>query len=217
MKRIALSAWIFAVCLWGQAAYADIYVWIDDNGIRHFSNRDSHPDAKLFLKTMEGPYEEAVERAQKETEKKQALEQAQAEIQERKERLAEKVAKLERRAEEAKREAREALDRAKELEEAADRRYRDDRWYATGYASYYPGYYDYGYYGYRGYRFSVTYPSGKRYKKHRHHKGGSHKQIDRNRHRYQDRHLNGSKYARQRRPAAGQARFSGHRRGGWRR
>ena len=217
MKRTTLSACIFAVCLWGQAAYADIYAWIDDNGIRHFSNRNSHPEAELFLKTMEGPYEEAVERTQRETEKQREIEQAQAEIQAEKERLAEKVAKLERRAKEAKREAREALERAKELEKATDRRYRDDRWYSTGYASYYPGYYDYRYYGYSGYRFSVTYPSGKRYKRHRQHKGGSHKQIDGNRHRYRDRHLNGSKNARNRGHATGQVRFSGHRRGGWRR
>jgi len=69
MKCIILFTGIMAVCLWGPAVDADIYVWTDEGGIRHFSNRDSHPEAELFLKTMEGPYEEAVERAQEENEK----------------------------------------------------------------------------------------------------------------------------------------------------
>jgi len=217
MRHITFLTWIFAACLWVQAAHADIYVWTDENGIRHFSNRNSHPEAKLFLKSMEGPYEEAVERAQRETEKQREWERAEAEIQERKERLAEKVDKLERRAEEAKRKAREALERAEALEEAADRRYQDDRWFSTGYASYYPGYYDYRYYRYNGYRFSVTYPSGKRYKGHRYRPGESHKQINGNGRRNQDRYLNGNRNAPHRGYAAGQARSQGHRRGGWRR
>jgi len=217
MRRITQFIWIFAVCLWSQAVYADIYAWIDDNGIRHFSNRNSHPEAELFLKTMEGPYEEAVERAQREAEKQRALEQAHAEIQAQKDRLAEKVARLERRAEEAKRKAREALERAKELEAAADRRYQDDRWYSTGYISYYPEYYDYRYYGYNGYRFSVTYPSGKRYKQHRYRPGEPPKRIDWNGHRNRDWRSTGNRDARHRGPSAGQARFQGHRRGGWQR
>jgi predicted ribosome quality control (RQC) complex YloA/Tae2 family protein len=122
MKYIILFTGIMAVCLWGPAVDADIYVWTDEGGIRHFSNRDSHPEAELFLKTMEGPYEEAVERAQEETEKQRELERAEADLQERKERLAEKIAELERRTEAAKQEAQEALERAEAIEAAAARR-----------------------------------------------------------------------------------------------
>ncbi len=217
MRGLTFFTWIFTACLWIQAAHADIYVWTDENGIRHFSNRNPHPEAKLFLKSMEGPYEEAVERAQRETEKQREWERAEAEIQERKERLARKVEELERRAEEAKREAREALERAEKLEEAVDRRSQDDRWYATGYVSYYPGYYDYRYYRYNRYRFSVTYPSGKRYKGHRYRPGESHNQINGNGRHNRDRHFTGNRNARHRGHAAGQARFPGNRRGGWRR
>jgi len=217
MKGIALFTYMLTVCLWSHGVDADIYAWTDESGIMHFSNRDSHPEATLFLKTMEGPYEEAVERAQRETEKQRELEQAQAEIREQEARLAAKIAKLEQRTAEAKRKTQEALERAEALEKAADKRYRDDRWYSTGYVSYYPGYYDYRYYGYNGYRFSVTYPSGKRYKKHRYRPNGSHKQIDGERHRNRDRHFQGNRDSRYRRHTAGQARFSGHRRGGWRR
>jgi len=206
-----------AVCLWGQAAYADIYVWTDENGITNFTDQTPPPEAEIFLKTMEGPYQEAVERAQRETEKQRALERAQAEIREQEERVAEKIAQLERRTEEAEREAREALERAAELEDAADRQYRDDRWYSTGYASYYPGYDGYRHYGYTGYRFSVTYPSSKRYKRHRYRPGGSHKRIDGRGHRSRGRHLEGNRNGRHRRHATGQARFDGHPRRGSRR
>jgi Domain of unknown function (DUF4124) len=217
MKPITLFTWIVAACLlWGPAVDADIYVWTDESGIRHFSNRDSHPEAELFLKTMEGPYEEAVESAQRETEKQRELERAEADLQERKKRLAEKVAELERRTEAAKRETQEALDRAEAIEAAADRRYRDDRWYAVG-TAYYPGYRIYSPYGYRGYRFSVTYPGSKRFKNHRHRPGGTHRQIHRDGYRNRDRHPAGSRYSRPRQPLTGQARFQGHRRGGWRR
>lgn len=216
MKPIILFTWIMAACLWAQTVDADIYVWTDESGIRHFSNRDSHPEAELFLKTMEGPYEEAVERAYREAEKQRELQQAQAKIQEEKERLAEKVAELERRTEAAKREAQEALDRAEAIEEAADRRRRDDRWYAVG-TAYYPGYYIYSPYGYRGYRFSVTYPGGKRFKDHRYRPGGTHGPIHRDGYRNRDRHPAGSRYSRPRQPLSGQARFQGHGRRGWRR
>ena len=216
MKSIILFTGIMAVCLWGPAVDADIYVWTDEGGIRHFSNRDSHPEAELFLKTMEGPYEEAVERAQEETEKQRELERAEADLQERKERLAEKIAELERRTEAAKQEAQEALERAEAIEEAADRRLRNDRWYAIG-TAYYPGYYRYRSYGYRGYRFSVTYPGGKRFKDHRYRPGATHRQIHRDGYRNRDRHPAGSRYSRPRQPLTGQARSQGHRRGEWRR
>ncbi|MBC2734294.1 MAG: DUF4124 domain-containing protein [Desulfobacteraceae bacterium] len=216
MKPITLFTWIMATCLWGPAVDADIYVWTDESGIRHFSNRDSNPEAELFLKTMEGPYEEAVERAYREAQKQRELQQAQAQIQEEKERLAEKVAELERRTEAAKREAQEALDRAEAIEAAAARRLRDDRWYATG-TAYYPGYYLYSPYGYRGYRFSVTYPGGKRFKDHRYRPGATHRQIHRDGYRNRDRHPAGSRYSRPRQPLTGQVRPQGHRRGEWRR
>jgi hypothetical protein len=205
-----------AACLWGPAVYADIYVWTDESGIRHFSNRDSHPEAELFLKTMEGPYEEAVERAQKETEKQREVERAEADLQERKKRLAEKIAELERRTEAAKQEAQEALERAEAIEEAADRRRRDDRGYAIG-TAYYPGYDRYRSYGDRGYRFSVTYPGDKRFQDHRYRPGATHRQIPRDGYRNRDRHPAGSRYARPRQPLTGQAGFQGHRRGEWRR
>jgi hypothetical protein len=205
-----------AVCLWGPAVDADIYVWTDEGGIRHFSNRDSHPEAELFLKTMEGPYEEAVERAQKENEKQRKLARAEADLQERKERLAEKIAELERRTEAAKQEAQEAIERTEAIEAAAARRLRDDRWYATG-TAYYPGYYLYSPYGYRGYRFSVTYPGGKRFKDHRYRPGATYRQNHRDGYRNRDRHPAGSRYSRPRQPLTGQARPQGHRRGEWRR
>lgn len=216
MKCIILFTWIMAACLWGQTVKADIYVWTDESGIRHFSNRDSHPEAELFLKTMEGPYEEAVERAQREAEKQRELERERAQIRGEKERLAEKMAELERRTEAAKRDAQEALDRAEAIEAAADRRYRGDRWYAVG-TAYYPGYYLYSPYGYGGYRFSVTYPGGKRFKDHRYRPGGTHRQIHRDGYRNRDRHPAGSRYSLPRPSLAGQAGFQGQRRGRWRR
>jgi len=209
MKCISLFTGIMAVCLWGPAVDADIYVWTDEGGIRHFSNRDSHPEAELFLKTMEGPYEEAVERAQEENEKQRELARAEADLQERKERLAEKIAELERRTEAAKQEAQEAIERAEAIEAAAARRLRDDRWYATG-TAYYPGYYLYSPYGYRGYRFSVTYPGGKRFKDHRYRPGATHRQIHRDGYRNRDRNPPGNGNSRPRRPSPGQPRSQGH-------
>lgn len=214
MRGTTILIGILTAFLWVQASQADIYVWTDENGIKHFSNRKPQHAAELFLKTMEGPYEEAVERAQGEVEKQRELERAQAQIQEEKDRLAERIAKVERRAKEAQRKAREAEERAEALLEEADRRYQEDRWYSTRYASYYPGYYDYRHFGYYGYRFSVTYPSSKRYKRHRYRPGGSHRQISGGGHRRWDSHLQGSRTSPHRHHTAGQARFSGHRQGG---
>lgn len=207
---------ILVACLWSQAVYADIYVWIDENGITNFTNQPPPPGAEIFLKTMEGPHQEVVEETPKEMEMQRALERAQTDIRLTEERIAEKITQLEQETAEAKRETRKALERVEELEDAAERRYRDNRWSSTGSVAYNPGYYDYRHYGYRGYRFSVTYPGDKRHPKHRFRMGRPHKQVERSGHRRGGLRLKGKRHAQHRRHPTGQARFGGHPRRGLR-
>lgn len=217
MRLTSNLTMIVAALLGSQVVYADIYIWTDENGITNFTNQTPPPEAEIYLKSMEGPYQEAVDRTQREMEKQRALEQAQAEKRLQEERLAEKIARLERQTAEAERKTREALERVEELEDAAAGRDRDRRWSSTGYVSYDPGYDDYRHYGYRGYRFSVTYPGDKRHQKHRLRKGKSHKQIDRSDHRHKGRRLESRRHVQPRQPPTGQDRFDGHRRKGSRR
>lgn len=209
MRQFACLIGILTVWIWAPTAVADIYSWSDENGILHFTNRNPPPEAELFLKTKEGPYEEAVARAQTETAAQRELRRAQDEAREQEERLAEKAAELERRTEEANRKAEEALARAEELAEAANRGYTSSRGYALGYA-YYPLSYGYRYYGYNRYGYGSPYYSRKRYKKHsyRHHE--KQKRYGKSRPHYREHRYKSGRYERYRYHYSDRPAYKGH-------
>jgi hypothetical protein len=116
-------ACILAAGLFSQAAWADIYIWVDDNGVKHISDLNPPPHAELFLQTDAQPYDKAADLAQRETEKRQDLLRAQAEIREREERLAIQASELESRMEDVEQKTQEALERAEDRLQAAEERY----------------------------------------------------------------------------------------------
>jgi hypothetical protein len=137
--------------LMGSSAYADIYEWTDENGVKHFTNYSPPDQARIIMKTEEVPYDEAADRARTEMERLASLELARLEIAEREAEVERREAEAEQRLAEANRQAEETLRQAEDLLETAGS-YRHS--YSSGYAyPYYPytSYYNpYGsYYNYR--------------------------------------------------------------------
>lgn len=119
---------LLAAGLFTQAAWADIYIWEDDDGTRHISNLNAPPHAELLLRTEEQPLEQAAAREQQAAEEEEAFRRAQARIREREAKLDRREAKLERRIEEAEEKVRSALEDTEDRVSAAEARY--DRWEA---------------------------------------------------------------------------------------
>lgn len=140
MRLTILFTSIFTVCLWGQAGYSDIYVWVDENDVTHFTNQNPPPHAQVLMQTKEVPYDEAADRARREAEKQQELEQAQAEVRELEQRLEAQQAEELQRLAEAEGRVEAALQRAEDLLESSRDRYDSDRRYTDSYV-YYPGSY----------------------------------------------------------------------------
>jgi hypothetical protein len=143
MKPILILIVLATVCLSSIGVGADIYVWTDENGIKHFTNRTPPPQAKLLMRTPEIPYDEEADRQRREEEREAELTMAWQEIAEKEAQLVEMQAAAERRLAEAERRANETLQQAEALINQA--------------ASYdhYPrrgGYISYGYYPYKYYR-----------------------------------------------------------------
>jgi len=112
VRRILIfSASIFFCCVYSTAS-ADIYSWIDENGIRHFTNYAPPPQAKIILKTEELPHDQQADNARVETERLDQLTTALQALAEKEAQLAEMQAAAEKRIEAANRKAQEALDHA---------------------------------------------------------------------------------------------------------
>lgn len=240
MRLIALFTCILTAGLWGQAGYADIYVWTDENDVKHFTNQNPHPDAEILMRTKEIPYDEAADRVRWEDEMRRELLQAQAEIHDRAARLAEKQAEVQQRIAEADRMVEEAQKRAEKLLESANDRYDSDRRHSDSY-TYYPKslksrHYPYSKYYYRGhggiyYQKPHKFHNGHhRFKRHRFRKshhfrkrftlpkvrhGGTHKKINTGRYHFRKRQFKSGGLVRFWRHGSGQVRFRGHHRGGF--
>jgi hypothetical protein len=137
MRLFTFFICILVSCLWVQVGNADIYVWVDENGVKHFSNGNPPAHAKVLMRTKEIPYDESADHARQETERQQELLQAQTEILEIEAQLAEQQVELQRRIAEADRKAEEALQHTEDLLDYANDRYDSDHKYYSDYA-YYP-------------------------------------------------------------------------------
>lgn len=132
MKPFLIVA-IALVCFIGPNAAADIYIWTDEDGVKHITNNSPPPEAKILLRTPEIQYVEEEDRMRREADRRERIELARQEI-------AAKDAELEearREAAEAGRRAAAAVDRAEAMLDAAEQsyNYRDRGTY------YYPIYY----------------------------------------------------------------------------
>lgn len=130
MRAMICLAVIVAAGIGAPAAAADIYTWVDEDGIRHISNLSPPPHAQVFLKTEDPPTDDI--RIPRETERQAELLRAQEEIRRREERLARQAAALERRLEETAQLTRQALEKAEDRLAAAEARsaeaWRDHRY-----------------------------------------------------------------------------------------
>ena len=137
MRFTTLSIALLFVSLWGQTGHADIYVWVDENNIKHFTNENPPPQAEVLMKTKEIPYDEAADRARQEAARQQELMQTQAQIRAYERQIAQQQADAARRIAAADRRAEETLQRAEDLLESAEKQYVSDRDDSPSY-TYYP-------------------------------------------------------------------------------
>ena len=105
---------IMCCCVYSTAG-ADIYAWVDENGIRHFTNYAPPPQAKIIMKTEEIPYDRQADTERLESERLDQLTAALQAVAEKETQLAEMQLAAERRIEEANRKAQEALEQVESL------------------------------------------------------------------------------------------------------
>ncbi|MFC1812103.1 DUF4124 domain-containing protein [Thermodesulfobacteriota bacterium] len=164
MKRFTLFIIILLMGLSGSIANADIYKWIDESGVMHFSNCSPPEQARILMKTTEIPYDEATDKDQMKAERMERLELAELELAEKEVLLERRQREADERIAEADQKAEEALQRAKELAEKAESQYERDR---ISYA--YRPYYKYHYvYGSHYWNHGKIYPKRHRFKGHLH-------------------------------------------------
>jgi hypothetical protein len=142
MNRINIAALILAsLGLAGfmiPAASADIYSWVDENGVRHFTNQSPPKHAELLIKSPEVTYDEEADQRRVEEDK---LELARQELAEKEALLLQQQLEAERRLAAANDRAEAAIEQADQIlqeAEAAAEAYENDRWRSNGY--YYPYY-----------------------------------------------------------------------------
>lgn len=111
---------ILATCSAAAFAWADIYEWTDENGVKHYSNYAPPAESKVLLKTKEEPYDEAADRARMEADRQARLEMARLEIAQRESELESREAEANRRLAEAGRLADDALREAEYYRVAAE-------------------------------------------------------------------------------------------------
>jgi hypothetical protein len=97
MKRLTPLVLVSVFCLWASIAGAQIYEWIDKNGVRHFTNVPPPAGVKIVNEQEAIPYDEAadqkrmqedqaihdqlVEQEESQTEQQTASEQRTSEVQ----------------------------------------------------------------------------------------------------------------------------------------
>jgi hypothetical protein len=129
-----------------QPSRADIYVWTDESGVKHFTNYAPPPQAEVLMKTREVPYDEAKDRERMEADSLQAQQQQWLELEEKQAMLADEQQMAVRRVAEANRRAEDTLQQAQELLQEARQISEDDAYWQGNYFFYVPGYVHY----YRG-------------------------------------------------------------------
>jgi hypothetical protein len=240
MRLIALFTCIFVSFLSGQMGHADIYVWVDENGVKHFTNENPPPHAKVLMRTKENPYYESADRARQEVEKQQDLLQAQAEILELKARLAEQQDEVQRGIAEIEPKAEDTLQHAEDLPASANNQNDSDRRYSYSYGYYpksfnsrhyrsskyhYPahdGIYNHkkhkfrkGHHRFKRHRSGKSHHFRKHFKAPKFRHGKIHKKFNTGRHHFRRHHFKGSRVSRFRHHAGGRVRIHGHHRGGF--
>ena len=117
MSSLKIIVFMLISCIVAPSAFADIYEWTDEDGVRHYSNYAPAAKSKVLMKTKEEPYDEAADRARMETERQERLELARLELAQREAELELREAEAERKLAEADRVAQEALREAEDYDD----------------------------------------------------------------------------------------------------
>jgi hypothetical protein len=126
MRSVLCLIGMLTMAVWIPVAEADIYVWVDEGGLRHISNVNPPARAEVLLTTEEAPHNAAVGTISQERLRRKDIQKREADIGEREARLAQREAELERRIEAVEKKAQAALDQA--AERLATTVARDDEW-----------------------------------------------------------------------------------------
>jgi Skp family chaperone for outer membrane proteins len=141
MRRLFLFVVSVLLCSLYTTVYADIYTWIDKNGVKHFTNFAPPANAEVIMKTEELPYDEQADQERMAAERQERLVAAWQELADKEAELLDRQRAAEQRIEAANVRAEEALSEAEALLNEAEERYNRDS---------NRGYVHYGYYPYYG-------------------------------------------------------------------
>jgi len=114
MRSVICLIGILVGTVWIPAAWSDIYVWVDKDGLRHVSNLNPPAHAEVLLHT-EGPSpDDAAGSVPLEQQRRQDMKDRETVIREREARLAQREAELERRIAAVEQKSQAALDQTAE-------------------------------------------------------------------------------------------------------
>jgi hypothetical protein len=128
------------LCCLNTSVNADIYTWIDENGVKHFSNFAPPADAEVIMKTEELPYDEQADQQRMAAERQARLVAAWQELADKEAELLDSQRAAEQKIEAANVRAQEALREAEELLNEAEERNNRYSNSGTAYYGYYPYY-----------------------------------------------------------------------------
>ena len=111
------------LCCYSTIAGADIYMWTDENGIKHITNTIPPAGAEILMQTEEIPYDEAADKERKASEQLEKAIATRQEILDLEARLLEMQRDANRRVETANQKARDALEYAEYWKRAAQENY----------------------------------------------------------------------------------------------
>jgi hypothetical protein len=140
MLRVVVLTALLVVSGFPQSSRADIYVWTDENGVKHFTNYAPPEQAQLLMKTREFAYDEAKDRERMEADRLQVQQQQWGEIEEKQAMLAYEQQIAARRLAEANRRAEDTLRQAESLLEEARQISEDDAFWDRNHFLYVPRY-----------------------------------------------------------------------------
>ena len=144
MRRLSIGLAAVMLCCFYSSVSADIYVWTDEHGVKHFTNYAPPAEAEILMQTEELPYDERADKERIDAERQERLIAAWQDIAHKEAQLVEMQQAAERRIEEANQKTQEALQHAEGLLNEAQE--NDSRYSNRGYI--YSGYYPYKYHHY---------------------------------------------------------------------
>jgi len=169
MRRLYLFVVSVLLCCLNTTVDADIYTWIDENGVKHFSNFAPPATAEVIMKTEELPYDEQADQQRMAAEKQERLVAAWQELADKEAELLDRQRAAEQKIEAANVRSQEALREAEALLNEAEERYNSSSNRGYGYYGYYPypGHYKKWYYRKNGSIYYYKYPHYKHRQKHK--------------------------------------------------